>query len=542
MVEELKTTHNGPEALSTSADTAINIGIEPLKDHELAQQLGMAENNGEKKISKKVVELEEGLAEPAPPPYSAPVTTVAPKKEEKERPFWKKRWFLLLAIGALIVIVVVVATALGVVLSRHHSGSSGSSNNPAPDVSSTSSPTSSSRPPLPSSTDTSGSGDAFPPILNTGLAAVQILGTNPSTNQQTSSVKILFQDSALYLSEKSSLSTATSWNTKNSGNRILSAMNGTPIAAVSAPDNVMPIYVFFINADGYLADVFQDTYGGSWSNGTLADRHFQPGEIDLGKRAKTLSASWCSGVSLTVFVEGDDLEIHAFQMIRTRTSSGSITSTWTALSGRFGGTKQVSSADNIASVCWFNGLGIPPVFVNSYTGIESTGRLDVWHDNASTPVALPSSVASLYRPNTPINAVFGDLASSASSYNYTLLLFFPLPTTLTSISPNPSIHMIAAYPYPPGTLNWSNATDANTGITPYALGAKALYGNAKSAESVDEGVDGSMPRAWFPLLLKGQQGRTVILIYQNGDGRGIKVAIVVGGDGKGGSSDVIIAA
>lgn len=102
--------------------------------------------------------------------------------------------------------------------------------------------------------------------------------------------------------------------------------------------------------------------------------------------------------------------------------------------------------------------------------------------------------------------------------------------------------MITAYPYPPGTLNWSSTTDLDTGITPYALGVKALYGNAKSAESVDEGVDGSMPRAWFPLLLDEQQRRTLVMIYQTQDGKGVKVTTVVGGDGKGGSSDVIVAA
>ncbi|KAF4633252.1 hypothetical protein G7Y89_g4880 [Cudoniella acicularis] len=146
------------------------------------------------------------------------------------------------------------------------------------------------------------------------------------------------QDDYLYLCEKASLSGANSWTSKDSGNRIMPATNGTPITTISDPNN--------------------------------------PGDIDLGKRAKSLTASWCSGESLTVFVEGQDLEIHAFQLIETRTSS-----TWSTLTGNFGGIPGISSVVSIDSVCWFDGLGVPPVFVNSYNGTETTGQLETYFNN-----------------------------------------------------------------------------------------------------------------------------------------------------------------
>jgi hypothetical protein len=195
-------------------------------------------------------------------------------------------------------------------------------------------------------------------------------------------VKVLFQDSAGYLSEKSSTNGASIWNVNDSGNRIMQVLNGTPIAAAASPqeaNNNLPIRVFFVNTDGFLADVYQDIYGGSWTNGSLVDRRFRPYAAKVqGVTHRSLSVSWCDGESLTLFVEAADLTINAFQLTTTETSSS-----WSLIPGNYGNIKDISSSDNFASVCGFDGLGVPPVFVNYYGGNNPTGSIYTWWNNST---------------------------------------------------------------------------------------------------------------------------------------------------------------
>lgn len=247
-------------------------------------------------------------------------------------------------------------------------------------------------------------------------------------NGYSSFVKVFFQDHDLYLSEKSSTNGASSWDINNSGNRIMPAMNGTPITAVAKPDNQVPIRVFFINTDGFLADIFQDVYGGTWTNGSLANRRFRPGLSNLmGARSKSLSASWCSGESLTLFVEASDFTINAFQLSETKT-----TSTWSLIPGNYGDTKPVSSSDNFASVCGFDGLGVPPVFVNAYNGTESMGRLYIWFNNSTyLTFGLESPV---WRP-----LFLGYLANDSQQ------------THLSLCPPTPHPSTVPTHPFPPSS-------------------------------------------------------------------------------------------
>lgn len=132
-----------------------------------------------------------------------------------------------------------------------------------------SSPTSNPSSPL----STAHPGNASSPIDSTAILAItipDIYSVNDPT-QQTSLVQIFFQDKNLYLFSKTSSSCVESWPLSDSGTRILSAYNSTPISIVSgdASRNYLPLRVFFINAGGYLADIYQTTWGGPWINGSL---------------------------------------------------------------------------------------------------------------------------------------------------------------------------------------------------------------------------------------------------------------------------------
>jgi hypothetical protein len=110
------------------------------------------------------------------------------------------------------------------------------------------------------------------------------------------------------------------------------------------------------------------------------------------------------------------------------------------------------------------------------------------------------------------------------------------------VTPSPSIHFIRGDPYTADTLNWTAAVDIDTGIVPFALGKSALSPPALDLGrplSVDQGVDGAMPRAWTPLALVGSQRGRVVVVYQTEDGRSVKVADALGGQ-KGSSYDSIV--
>jgi hypothetical protein len=178
---------------------------------------------------------------------------------------------------------------------------------------------------------------------------------------------------------------------------------------------------------------------------------------------------------------------------------------------------------------------------------------------ANVTVPLPAEVAALYRPDSPIAAVYGQFlalnASAESPGDLTMLLFFPLPNSISGLSPNPSLHILSATPYwssrqlfagsddlwyaTDERLNWTDTTLVDTGVVPYARGAAALFDDSINegkdqggqSLSVGNGVDSSMPRAWTPLLLVGKDQGRVVVVYQDSD-FAIQIADVVGGNGK----------
>jgi hypothetical protein len=169
---------------------------------------------------------------------------------------------------------------------------------------------------------------------------------------------------------------------------------------------------------------------------------------------------------------------------------------------------------------------------------------------ANETIPFPSDVASRYRPNSPIAAVYGSFesVSPSSGSNNTMFLFFPLPTSLNSLSPNPSLHTLSAEPYwnsnvPVGrssvankfSINWTDPYFEDTGVVPYASGPSALFGDegtdAGPDLSVDNNIVQTMPRAWTPLLLDGSDdspAARVVVVYQDDKGA-IQLSDVIGG-------------
>lgn len=182
---------------------------------------------------------------------------------------------------------------------------------------------------------------------------------------------------------------------------------------------------------------------------------------------------------------------------------------------------------------------------------------------ASVTVPLPEAVASNYRPDSPIAAIYGQFPvspqdSTGALSNLTMLLFFPLSPSLYGLTPNPSLHILSATPYwsgsalIPGTssriapteaLNWNKTQHVDTGLVPYAGGFWALT-NTSSAGGQDltvgNGIVRTMPRAWCPLLM-GASSRDMgkVMVFFQDNGRGIQVAEVGGGGGKWPVIDVI---
>ncbi|KAE9366574.1 hypothetical protein N431DRAFT_471620 [Stipitochalara longipes BDJ] len=202
---------------------------------------------------------------------------------------------------------------------------------------------------------------------------------------------------------------------------------------------------------------------------------------------------------------------------------------------------------NIAAVCLMpDSSSHPPLFINVFDGIEETGKLVTWFNNTNVTVPLPPVVANLYRPDTPIATVYGSDFPDSQPYgaNLTLLLFFPLPKSLASLSPNPSLHILSATPYWSGKapipesdsfvatdqrLNWTDTQLVDTGIVPYARGEAAIFTGTDL--DADEGVVDSMPRAWTPLLMEGGDAGRVVVVYQDSN-LAIQIQDVVGGSGR----------
>ena len=138
-------------------------------------------------------------------------------------------------------------------------------------------------------------------------------------------MKLFFQDEQNYICEKSSANGFDSWDLGGSDNRIMQVMIGTPIAAVVYPDQTLPIRVFFVNTDGFLADIIQEEYGGTWANGSLFRQQFSPylilGREGLGIRTNAMDASWCDEQGPVVYLHRKDTELVAFQLSSVKGSS-----------------------------------------------------------------------------------------------------------------------------------------------------------------------------------------------------------------------------
>jgi hypothetical protein len=192
-------------------------------------------------------------------------------------------------------------------------------------------------------------------------------------------MKIFFQDDENYLCEKSSVSNFDNWALGDSGNRIMQVMNGTPIAAVAYPDQTLPIRVFFVNTDGFLADIIQEEYGGTWANGSLSQQNISPyfilGSAGLGIRTNAIDASWCDGQGPVVYVQGKGINLVAFQL-----SSAEGSSSWSTVPGYHGSTMVEASSlsVNIASACMFDGHGTAPVLMNLFEPAKETGWLNMF--------------------------------------------------------------------------------------------------------------------------------------------------------------------
>jgi hypothetical protein len=381
-------------------------------------------------------------------------------------------------------------------------------------------------------------------------------------------VKLFFQDHDGYLCEKSSSDGTATWSLPDSGLRILKTYGGTSIAAVTSPDNQLPIRVFFVTPEGYLADIFQAENGGAWANGTLRDQQYRPGFLALATRTISIPATWCAGDFPVVFVQGDDLSIKAFQLVgKKETTTTSSTYTWESVPGNYGGLSGISSSLNFNAVCGLEPAADPDenssiVFYNTYSGTETTGHLNTAIDNSryllrlninnqltqtdTAPVTLPTSVSPLYRPNTPILTIVGDLPSlsNINTFNTSFLLFYPLSTDLLNLQP-PSIHVTLATisPTTPRTKNLPrnisySETSLDTGVKPFAFEDSGRFSEGLN---VGSGITGTMPRAWRPFLLKGTEGvggqGKVVVVYQRELG-GLGMDILIGAQGR--SSMVIV--
>lgn len=157
----------------------------------------------------------------------------------------------------------------------------------------------------------------------------------------------------------------------------------------------------------------------------------------------------------------------------------------------------------------------------------------------SRTITLPISVASLYRPNSPI----------ALLQNYTeIYMLFPLPTNLTTTLPNPSIHLISTKSYQPISADWTEETKViDTGIVPYATGSEEMSETglravgAGMALTIGTGIELTMPRSWAPLYMEGIEKGRVVIFYLSEDGKSLKVGDVLGGSGAAGNTyDVIV--
>ncbi|EPE30840.1 Fucose-specific lectin [Glarea lozoyensis ATCC 20868] len=525
----------------------------------------------------KVAVFEEPYVEPGPPPYSAPLAVLKGEEPEK-KVWWKRRWVILLILAIITLLVVLLGVLLGVLLSRkgrryentngysssgEGAGNGDQSNNSSDANTGIYSPDPADRPnsvngpgrvtsTTSSSLPTSTAGNALPPALNTVIDIIELVDKNPATLKQTSLVKLFFQDHDGYLCEKSSSDGTSTWDLPDSGSRIMKTYSGTSIAAVTSPDNQLPIRVFFITPEGYLADIFQTESGGAWADGTLRDQQYKPGFLALATRTISISATWCKGDFPVVFVQGDDLSIKAFQLVdKKETTTTSSTYTWESVPGNYGGLSGITSSLNFDAVCGLQPAADPEenssiVFYNTYTGTETTGHLNTAIDNDTAPVSLPASVSPLYRPNTPILTIFGDLPSlsNINTLNKSFLIFYPLPTNLLDLQ-SPHIHVTLATISPttprtkslPRTISYSE-TSLDTGVKPFAYGNSAKFSEGLN---VGSGITGTMPRAWRPFLLKGTEGAggrgKVVVVYQRELG-GLSMDVLIGAQGR--SSMVIM--
>jgi hypothetical protein len=215
------------------------------------------------------------------------------------------------------------------------------------------------------------------------LAAITLPGSISSIDpQQDSLAQIFFQDKNYYLCSKNSISGVESWSLQDSGTRILPALNSTPISVVhgvQGSNGYIPIRVFFINARGFLADIYQTTWGGPWVNGSLSQRQFTVGDQNFGEGSNSISAVACDDIGVTVYAMSTGGILYAFQLSGDDTDGNG--GTWNIVwqDSEAGSVQAV----NIAAVCLMpDSISNPPLFINSFDGIENTGQLITWFNNS----------------------------------------------------------------------------------------------------------------------------------------------------------------
>lgn len=238
--------------------------------------------------------------------------------------------------------------------------------------------------------------NSHPPVPrpNTSLAAVTVY-SNDQNN--ASFITLFYQDTDLYICAKTSSNGPDDWDLSFPGVRILQApaMNGTPIAAVSAPNagqidgGSLPIHVFFISSDGYLVDFVQEIYGKEWVQGSLWSRQYKPAALTItnhgtSSNMSSLAAVWCHMDQPIIFVQGADLELAAFKL------DGGVNNTWSLMGDSLGGNQSYGDTTNFATTCIPGDTISPELFVNRFGMDETVGSVQAFYnDSMYSPLSHP---------------------------------------------------------------------------------------------------------------------------------------------------------
>jgi hypothetical protein len=165
--------------------------------------------------------------------------------------------------------------------------------------------------------------------------------------------------------------------------------------AENAANAGLPIRVFFVNLDGYLADIYQSIWGGPWNNGSLSRRQFTVPLPTKGGWYNSISADWCSGA--IVYAQGTDRILYGFEISGDDDQGNG--GTWDIAWQK--SLEDFDEVVNIATVCLPN-TGV--LFIN--TGSTDTGQLVSWFNTSTSddPLFLKSSL--ILHLFLPINSYY----------------------------------------------------------------------------------------------------------------------------------------